>query len=97
MDNRFVLQSMRAPVKHLLINGLSMGSGGGFIVGRELLKHRNAKTEWDISCALIAGHPLHQEMRDALLPANCHLLWAPKSTASHFKRTCMSDATLLVG
>ncbi len=71
---------MRIP--HLLANGLSMGSGGGYTVGIELFRHiALARPEWKITLAVISGNPLHEEAKALALPGNCNLLWAPPATA----------------
>jgi len=73
-----------------------MGSAGGFSVGRELLRHiAIVRPDWTVSCVLISGHPLHEEMRHAPLPDNCQLLWAPGSTISRLKRTLYERRTLI--
>ena len=69
------------------LNGLSMGSGGGYTVGVELFRHLAlARPEWKITLAVISGDPLHEEAKALALPANCHLLWAPASTAKILAR-----------
>lgn len=70
------------PGLHILINGLSMGSGGGYTVGIELFRHiATARPEWKITLAVISGNSLHEEAKSLALPTNCNLLWAPVSTA----------------
>lgn len=72
---------------HILINALSMGSGGGFTVGREVLRHLAiVRPQWRITCAIIAGHPLHEQMKQAQLPANCALVESPPSTRNRAER-----------
>jgi len=71
------------PISHILINGLSMGSGGGYTVGIELFRHiASARPTWKVTLAVITGNALHEEAKSLSLPANCHLLWAPASTAN---------------
>ena len=71
------------PGLHILVNGLSMGSGGGYTVGIELFRHiAIARQEWKITLAVISGNSLHEEAKSLSLPANCHLFWAPASTAN---------------
>jgi glycosyltransferase involved in cell wall biosynthesis len=73
---------------HVLINGLSMGSGGGYTVGRELLRHlAQARPEWTFTLAIIAGHKLHEEIERESLPANCKVFRAPAETINLVKRT----------
>ncbi len=69
--------------KHILINGLSMGSGGGYTVGIELFRNiALSRPDWKITLAVITGNALHEEAKSLTLPANCNLLWAPASTSS---------------
>jgi glycosyltransferase involved in cell wall biosynthesis len=75
------------PATHLLINGLSIGSGGGYTVGRELFRHLAlARPEWRVTIALIEGHPLQVQIRREELPDNCELFFAPPETLSRFRR-----------
>lgn len=86
-----------AVAHHVLINGLSIGSGGGFTVGRELLRHLAlCRPGWEFTLALIRGHPQHEPIRgDAgQLPANCRLLWAPPETAGRLARARYEKAAL---
>jgi len=72
---------------HILINGLSIGGGGGYTVGRELLRHLALeRPAWTITLALVEGNRLHEQMRSEQLPANCRLLWAPPAAAGRFGR-----------
>jgi len=72
---------------HLLINGLSIGSGGGYTVGRELFRHlAAARPAWRVTLALIRGHSLHESMRGETLPDNARLLWAPAGAAGRTAR-----------
>lgn len=66
----------------MLINGLSIGSGGGFTVGLELsTRLARLRPDWRVTIALVAGDPLHEEARALPLPENTHILWAPASAA----------------
>jgi glycosyltransferase involved in cell wall biosynthesis len=72
---------------HILVNGLSIGSGGGYTVGRELFRHiALARPGWRVTMALIVGHSLHETFRGERLPANCELLWAPPGTVGQRAR-----------
>jgi glycosyltransferase involved in cell wall biosynthesis len=72
---------------HVLINGLSMGSGGGFTVGRELLRHLAIDQPDSIfTLAIIEGHPLHEEIGRDHLPDNCRIHRAPAETRNRLKR-----------
>jgi glycosyltransferase involved in cell wall biosynthesis len=74
-------------VRHVLINGLSIGSAGGYTVGRELLRHlAAARPDWQFTLALVSGYELHEPMRDEALPANGGLLWAPPATIGRWAR-----------
>src|SRR5215212_1336609 len=67
-----------SPAHHVLINGLSMGSGGGFTVGKELLRHLAlARPSWKFTLAIIGGHKLHEEITRESLPANTQVMRAP--------------------
>jgi glycosyltransferase involved in cell wall biosynthesis len=67
----------------IVINGLSMGSGGGYTVGIELFRNiALARPKWTVTLAVIAGNALHEEAKSLALPPNCHLFWAPASTAN---------------
>ena len=73
--------------QHVLINGLSMGSGGGYTVGRELLRHlAAARPDWTITLAITAGHPLHEEIDREALPGNCRVFRAPPDTSGKVAR-----------
>jgi len=66
---------------HLLINGLSIGSGGGYTVACELLRGiAKMRPRWRVTMALIPGHSLHHEFEREVLPSNASLHWAPKTT-----------------
>jgi glycosyltransferase involved in cell wall biosynthesis len=74
-------------MRHLLINGLSIGSGGGYTVGRELLRHLAlARPGGRFTLALIEANPLHERMRAESLPPNCHVLWAAPGTLNRVSR-----------
>ena len=76
-----------ATTHHVLINGLSMGSGGGFTVGKELLRHLAiARPAWKFTLAIIAGHTLHEEITRESLPANCYVMRAPSTTSGKVAR-----------
>jgi glycosyltransferase involved in cell wall biosynthesis len=70
-----------ASAHRVLINGLSIGSGGGYTVGRELLHHLALERPSALfTLALIEGHKLHEQMRGERLPENCRLHFAPTQT-----------------
>lgn len=73
--------------RHTLVHGLSIGSGGGFTVGRELWHHLAAcRPNERFTLSLIAGHPLHEELRDQGSPANAEILWVPSEVRDRIKR-----------
>ena len=58
------------PISHTLINGMSMGSGGGYTVGIELFRHiAMARPNCKITLAVITGNTLHEEAKSLSLPA----------------------------
>ena len=68
--------------RHILINGLSIGGGGGLTVGRELLRHiALQRPESRITFAMIAGHSLQEELGRIELPPNVQLHRAPAVAA----------------
>jgi glycosyltransferase involved in cell wall biosynthesis len=86
----------RAAARHLLINGLSIGSGGGYTVGRELLRHiALARPHWTVTMAVIGGHPLHEQLRTESLPPNARLHWAPPATVGRAARARYEDTGLV--
>lgn len=72
---------------HLVINGLSIGSGGGYTVARELFRGIGAaRPSWRISLELLKGYPLHHEFEGEDLPDNCTLHWAPEAARPRVAR-----------
>lgn len=83
----FPVATLPASTTHLLINGLSIGTGGGYTVGRELFRHLAvARPQWRLTMAIIEGHPLQSQMGNEHLPENCHLHLAPQETLNRFQR-----------
>ncbi|MGL4513958.1 MAG: glycosyltransferase family 4 protein [Lacipirellulaceae bacterium] len=65
------------------VNGLSIGTGGGYTVARELLRHLAlVRPGWEVTMGVIDGHKLQSELRDEQLPANAVLEWTPRGNAS---------------
>lgn len=87
-DGQFYADDSTMPQScHILVNGLSIGSGGGYTVGRELLRHlAKERRNWQFTIALIAGHKLHEQIRREQLPDNCDVEWAPSSALSRLPR-----------
>lgn len=82
--------------RHILINALAMGGGGGFTVGREILRHLAiARPDWKITFVLVAENPLHEGMRSIPLPQNCQLLWAPARTLHRTQRGAWEKSDLV--
>jgi glycosyltransferase involved in cell wall biosynthesis len=72
---------------HILINGLSIGSGGGYTVARELARNLAIiRPDSLFTLLLIDGHPLHAEMRDEKLPPNCRLHFSPRAALGRMWR-----------
>ncbi len=71
-----------------MLNGLSMGGGGGYTVGLQLfLNIARLRPQWKVTMAVIAGHPLHQEITKETLEPNCHVHWAPATTRGQLARS----------
>ncbi|MCC6422984.1 MAG: glycosyltransferase [Phycisphaerales bacterium] len=84
------------PPRRILINGLSIGSGGGYTVGRELFRHMaELRPDWTFTLALIEGHTLHDNFRRESLPTNAHLLWAPATTLRRVARNKYENDALV--
>lgn len=67
--------------RHVMINGLSIGTGGGYTVGKELFRTiAQARPGWTVTLYAITGHKLHHELEAEDLPSNCRLEWAPENT-----------------
>jgi len=83
------------PRRYILVNALSIGGGGGYTVGRELLRHLAlARPDWRFSILLVRGHPLHQPFERECLPSNAAIHWAPPHTAGHIGRVRYERAEL---
>lgn len=81
---------------HVLINGLSIGGGGGYTVARELFRHiALARPAWRMTLALIDQHPLHVGFHDEALPENCNLLWSPAAATKRFQRVLFENGQLV--
>lgn len=64
--------------RSVLINGLAIGSGGGYTVGVQLIRHLALeRPDWTFTMALISGFPLHLQIREETFPENCRWLLAP--------------------
>lgn len=81
---------------HIVVNGLSAGTGGGFTVARELSRHLAlAREQWLVTLLLTKNHPLHRKMEHDPLPENCRFHWAPEITAKPLQRKRYEKSELL--
>jgi glycosyltransferase involved in cell wall biosynthesis len=86
-----------APPRHVVINGLSVGSGGGYTVARELWRHLAiARPDWRFTLALVSGNKLHASIKSEAAPANCEIFWAPPHASDRrhrgrYERTGLAD------
>jgi glycosyltransferase involved in cell wall biosynthesis len=73
---------------HILINGLSIGSGGGYTVGRELFRYLAIeRPAWRVTMAAIGGNTLHEGFRSENVPGNGQVHWAPATATGQVGRT----------
>ncbi len=73
--------------QHILVNALSVGSGGGYTVARELCRHLAlARRHWKLTLTAIKNDPLHRRFSEDALPDNCQVLWAPEQTSKWLQR-----------
>lgn len=71
-----------AKTKRVFINGLSIGTGGGYTVGREVARHMAlARPDWGFTLAVIRDHPLQREFEGEDLPENIEVVWTPATNA----------------
>lgn len=70
---------MSDPAKRrLMINALSVGTGGGYTVAREVARHvALARPEWGVTVAAIRDHKLQSEFDAEAWPDNVELVWTP--------------------
>lgn len=77
-----------AAANHVLINGLSIGGGGGLSVARELWRNLAlVRPDCRFTLAIVQGHPLHRELSTDGMPANCVLHQAPSAAIDRLKRS----------
>jgi glycosyltransferase involved in cell wall biosynthesis len=81
---------------HVLINALSVSSGGGFTVAREVL-HGLAmlRPAWQFTLVMTGGSAFHEPMRRETFPANVSFLWAPERTGRVRSRLVYENFTLV--
>lgn len=81
---------------HILINALSVSSGGGFTVAREVLRGlATLRPTWKFTLAMTGGSAFHEPMRRETFPANVSFLWAPEGTGRLRSRLVYENFTLV--
>ena len=81
---------------HILINALSVTSGGGFTVARELLAGLAAlRPEWTFTLVMTGGSAFHEPLRRETFSANVRFLWAPEGTARVRSRLVYENVELV--
>lgn len=81
---------------HILINALSVSSGGGFTVAREVLRGlAMLRPEWTFTLAMTGGSAFHEPMRREAFPGNVRFLWAPEGTGRLRSRLVYENFTLV--
>ncbi|MBY0112365.1 MAG: glycosyltransferase [Phycisphaerales bacterium] len=81
---------------HILINALSVSSGGGFTVAREVLHGlATRRPAWTFTLAMTGGSAFHEPMRRESFPANVRFLWAPEGTGRLRSRLVFENFTLV--
>lgn len=79
----------------VLINGLSMGGGGGLTVGRHLTESlAAAHPDWRIELEVTAQNPLHEELDGVVFPANASVRKAPRDTQGRRARSAYERGPL---
>lgn len=72
---------MGVGLQSVLLNGLSIGGGGGLSVGVGLTRAlAEARGDWVVRLLLTEGHPLHEEALEVVWPENAELVWADPGT-----------------
>lgn len=80
----------------MLVNALSMSSGGGFTVCRELVKGlAESRPGFVFTVAMTEGSAFHEPMKREVFPANVSFLWAPPETAGVLGRVRYENAVLV--
>jgi glycosyltransferase involved in cell wall biosynthesis len=81
---------------HVLVNGLSVSSGGGYTVCRELVRGlATARPGWRWTIAMTEGNANHEPMRSEKFPANVSFLWAPANAGPLVRRAMYENVTLV--
>lgn len=82
--------------RHILVNALSVSSGGGFTVCRELVRGlAAARPAWKFTVVMTDASAFHEPMRREALGANVAFLWAPAKTAKVASRLLYENFTLV--
>ncbi|TWT96804.1 GDP-mannose-dependent alpha-(1-6)-phosphatidylinositol monomannoside mannosyltransferase [Botrimarina colliarenosi] len=78
----------QAATRYLFVNGLSIGTGGGYTVGREIVRSvAQARPDWRVRLGVIRDHKLQSEFLHEQLPANVEVHWVPARAADPIWRS----------
>lgn len=81
---------------HILVNALSVSSGGGFTVCRELVRGLAAvRGSWMFTVVMTEGSAFHEPMKRESFGANVEFLWAPEKTAKILARVWYENFALV--
>lgn len=81
---------------HILVNALSVSSGGGFTVCRELVRGlASARPAWKFTIVMTDGSAFHEPMKQEAFGANVAFLWAPEKTAKVTSRLLYENFALV--
>jgi len=84
------------PTKHILVNALSVSSGGGFTVCRELVRGlAAARPAWKFTVVMTEGSAFHEPMKRESFGPNAEFLWAPAKTAKVASRLLYENFALV--
>jgi len=82
--------------KHILVNALSVSSGGGFTVCRELVRGLAlARPAWKFTVVMTDGSAFHEPMKREAFGPNVAFLWAPAKTAKVASRLFYENFALV--
>lgn len=81
---------------HILVNALSVSSGGGFTVCRELVRGlASARPVWKFTVVMTDGSAFHEPMKREAFGPNVAFLWAPAKTAKVTSRLLNENFALV--
>lgn len=81
---------------HILVNALSVSSGGGFTVAREVLRGlATLRPAWTFTLVMTGGSAFHEPILRETFPENVRFLWAPPGTGRVRSRLVYENFTLL--